>query len=332
MSTKNDAIVFCADCHENQPMIGRDRLLDEVKLLADAAQASNKPHYLMNTRPGVMNQAQVTFLAERGIPQIGGTRQGLRAIGRLGRYAMTQPRDRQATATPKRELATLLAAEPGRRTINEFHAKQFLASYGLPVAREHLVDTLAEARRVAGEIGYPVVLKVVSDDVPHKTEHGLVATGLSSEHDVVRAWEILAKRVKRIEAPVAVRGFLVQEFIADGVEVFAGVARDPDFGLSISFGIGGLGIEVARDSTLRLLPLREGDVQELVRDSRGSALLGPYRGRPRADVQSLIECLYGLADFAHCEGDHISEIDLNPIKVRREGLGSVIVDALIVAR
>ena len=176
------------------------------------------------------------------------------------------------------------------------------------------------------------MLKAVSDDIPHKTELGLVAVGLASDEDLARAFQRLSERLDRLEPRPSDATFLVQEFVADGVEVFAGVARDPDFGLTLAFGMGGIAIEITRDFALRALPLREGDAEAMIAETRGAAMLGAIRGRPAADVKSLAACLNALGDFAHHNADVLQEIDLNPIKALPEGRGCVVVDALIVAR
>jgi hypothetical protein len=142
------------------------------------------------------------------------------------------------------------------------------------------------------------------------------------------AFDEMQSRVAALSQPIA--GYLVQEMIADGVEVFAGVARDPDFGLSLAFGLGGVGVEVLRDFALRPLPLREGDAEAMIAETRGAALLKAFRGRPAADIAALAQCLYALSDFAAANSDRIDEIDLNPIKARHKGC--IIVDALIVTR
>jgi hypothetical protein len=138
----------------------------------------------------------------------------------------------------------------------------------------------------------------------------------------------MRRNVEKLGRPIA--GYLVQEMVSDGVEVFAGIARDPDFGLSLAFGMGGVGVEVLRDFALRPVPLREGDAEAMVAETRGAALLGAFRGRPACDVAALAQCLYALSDFAAANADRIDEIDLNPIKARAQGC--VIVDALIVTR
>ena len=121
----------------------------------------------------------------------------------------------------------------------------------------------------------------------------------------------------------------MQDFVGGGVEVFAGISRDPDFGLSLAFGMGGTAIEVTRDFALRMLPLREGDAEAMIAETRGAAMLGRIRGRPAADVASLAACLAGAGGFrASRTPTCLEEVDLNPIKALPEGRGCVVVDAL----
>jgi len=331
-SERIDAIVYCADTGNEGHLGHPGRVLENVKMLAEAAKGSGKPYYLMSSRPGLMNTQQAKALREAGLVQIGGTRQGLGAIDRVGRY-MTAPKPlRQPAHRSQLPLGDLLAAKPGRRTVNEYDAKRLLAGFGLPVTREHRVATIDAATQAAHTLGYPVVLKAVSDDIAHKTELGLVAVGLKNDVDLSRAFAQLSERIGRLDPRPSDAAFLVQEFVADGVEVFAGVSRDPDFGLSLAFGMGGTAIEVTRDFALRMLPLREGDAEAMIAETRAAAMLGSIRGRPAADVESLAACLNALADFAQRNADVLEEIDLNPIKALPEGRGCVVVDALIVAR
>ena len=334
-SPRIDAIVYCADSSNEGHLGNPARVLENVQMLATAAEKSIKPYYLMSSRPGVMNSRQVKALREAGLVQIGGTRQGLAAIDRVGRY-MTKPKPpRKPARDASSQLAELLAANPKRRTINEYDSKQLLAAGGMPVTREHRVTSIEAARQAARELGYPVVLKVLSDDIPHKTELGLLAVGLKDEAALANAFTQLHARIDQIDPRPTDIGFLVQEFVGDGVEVFAGISRDPDFGLALAFGLGGTAIEVTRDFALRMLPLREGDAEAMIAESRAGAMLGSIRGRPAADVASLAVCLNALADFAQQNADVLAEVDLNPIKALPQGSGGcgcVIVDALIVAK
>jgi acyl-CoA synthetase (NDP forming) len=326
-SARIDSVVYCADT-SNDPIIGHpSRVFENVEMLAKAASASEKPYYLMSTRSGVMNRKQIDGMRDAGLVVIGGTRQGLGALDRIGCWSLGLKPARASAAPPQTRLAN-----QGRRTINEFDAKQLLATYGIPIAQEQRVTTAAEATAAAHALGYPVVLKALSDSIAHKTELGLVAVNLKDDAALARAYAQLNERLDKLEPRPANVAFLVQEFVADGVEVFAGVSRDPDFGLSLAFGMGGVAIEVVRDFALRMLPLRDGDAEAMIAETRGAALFGAVRGRPASDVKSLATCLYALADFAWHHAALISEIDLNPIKVLPEGHGCVVVDALIVTQ
>jgi acetate---CoA ligase (ADP-forming) len=320
------SVVYCSDTADTGHIGHPGRVLENVKMLAERAKDSQKPYYLLSTRSGVMNTAQAAALREAGLVQIGGTRQGLAALDRVGRWMMGRPK---ARATAAAQAHAPLPRSAQRATINEFDAKRLLAAHGVPVAREQRVETPDAARAAAGRIGYPVVLKALSDEIPHKTEHGLVAVNLKTEADLAAAFARMRERIDAMTPHPRDVAFLVQEFVADGVEVFAGISRDPDFGLSIAFGLGGTAIEVTRDFALRMLPLRQGDAEAMIAETRAAAMLGAVRGRPAADVKALAACLYALSDFATAHAETLAEVDLNPIKALPTGC--VVVDALIVA-
>jgi len=329
-SERIDSICYCNDT-SNDPVIGQPgRELENVTMLTTAARASSKPHYLMSTRSGVMNRKQIDAMRKEGLVVIGGTRQGLAALDRMGRWAVPANPARPRLAKPQTPLADRLGG--GRRTINEFDAKRMLAAYGIAVTREQRAATLAEATLAARALGYPVVLKALSDSIAHKTELGLVAVNLKDEAELADAFARLSARLDAIEPRPADAAFLVQEFVRGGVEVFAGVSRDPDFGLALAFGMGGVAIEVVRDFALRMLPLRQGDAEAMIAGTRGAALLGAVRGGKAADVERLAACLYALGDFAWHNAAGDAEIDPNPIKLPPQGIRCVVVDALIVAR
>src|SRR6516165_2735611 len=160
MSVVNDseriaAIVYCADTGNEGQLGHPGRVLENVKMLVEAAQRSHKPHYLMSSRPGVMNLRQAKALREAGLVQIGGTRQGLGAIDRVARYMMGRKPVRTSANRRGPQLADLLAARPGRRTINEYDSKRLLSGFGVPDTRETRVATIAEAASAARELGYP---------------------------------------------------------------------------------------------------------------------------------------------------------------------------------
>jgi succinyl-CoA synthetase beta subunit len=224
----------------------------------------------------------------------------------------------------------LLRQNGARPTIHEYDAKRLLAFYGVPTVAERLVQSPDEAVAAAKALGYPVVMKVVSDDIAHKTDRGLVALALKSESELREAWSRLVSRVVEEVPRATIAGFLVQSFVSGGTEVFVGVKSDPDFGPVLAFGMGGIAIELLQDFALRMLPLREGDAEAMIEEVRGAALLDSVRGGKKADRASLARCIYAIADYAWADRALIGELDLNPIKVMPEGQGCVALDALIV--
>ncbi|HEV8533104.1 MAG TPA: acetate--CoA ligase family protein [Methylomirabilota bacterium] len=323
-----DVVVFCSDSFDDQPFGTPERLLAYARIVSEGAARSPKPFYYMTTRSGIFRRDVLAFLREHDIPVIGGTRQGLGAIDRLARWSVSPPA-RPAASRRSGRLATMLAAGP-RASIHEHDAKRLLAEAGMPIPDERLVPGLAEARAAASTLGYPVVLKVVSDDIPHRSELGLVAVGLQDESQLVDAYERMNRRLEERGQRAGIAGFLVQPVALGGLEVFAGVSTDPDFGPILAFGAGGVLVEALDDVALRALPLRDGDAEAMIAETRAGTLLGGYRGRPPGDVAALARCLSALADFAWAERGSIAEIDVNPIVVQERGYA--IVDALIVPR
>jgi acyl-CoA synthetase (NDP forming) len=323
-----DAVVFCSDHLDGQPLGAEDRAFVYGQMLADACEASDKPHYYMNMRSGLMNRAQARFLLDKGIASIGSSRFGLGAISRLAHWsAGSVPRARAGHRAP----ASPLDGNGARRTtINEFDAKRMLAGYGVRVTREILATSLDQAVQAAREIGYPVVLKGVSDDIPHKSEYGLVKVGIADDKAVRDAWAELQQAVGRLDGGKKIDGFLVQEMISGDIEVFAGVTRDPEFGHFLAFGMGGVAVELLKDFQLRKIPLARGDAAAMISSIRAAPLFDAYRGQPAADVDSIAACLEALSDFVEDNAAWIKEIDLNPIKVQPAGRGCVLVDALII--
>jgi acyl-CoA synthetase (NDP forming) len=325
-----DAIVMCSDAADGNPMGAVERGLRYARVLAEGATKSGKPHYMLGTRVGILQQAQVDLLREHGIPVLGGVRQGLGAIARLGRAAMAR-RPLLATATPGPGLHSLLAGTD-RPTIHEADAKRFLAGHGLPVTREVLVDTWDDARRAANEIGWPVVLKVVSDGIAHKSEHGLVALSIRSESELRTAYDRLMQAAQAVAPRNEIAGLLVQDMIAGGIEAFVGVSRDPDFGLVLAAGLGGIGIEVFKDYALRMLPLAEGDAEAMIGELKAYPLLRGARAPTPYDIAAFAEVIERIGALAWTSRDRLGEIDLNPVTVLPAPEGCRIVDALIVPR
>ena len=328
-----DAVVWCTDSADASPLGSPERFMTYAGMLVEGAQESTKPFYLMGTRPGIFRRDQHELLSAQGIALIGGTRQGLRAIDRLALQAAPLAPLRPPPATTMPALATLMPGGTARRTIHEHDAKRLLARAGLPVVRETLCTTREEALAAARAIGYPVALKLVADDVPHRSDWGLVAVGLRDPRELGEAWDRMTAVRSRKLGDVAVAGFVVQQMVSGGVEVLAGVHHDRDFGPVLAFGLGGVAAEALARVALRPLPLRVGDAEAMVAEVPAAAtLLAGFRGHSPADLDSLHRCLEALGDYAWADRAAIAELDLNPITVLPRGRGCVVVDALIVPR
>lgn len=324
-----DAVVLISDTNDGQPMAPTRY----TPFLAEASRKTDRPCFFMNSRHGLFRREFMEKLREDDVVVISGIRSGLGAIDRLARWNTPAPAGRSPRPMPSPHPAALMAGSAAaRRSINEVDAKRLLATAGLPVVPERLVADARSAQTAARAIGYPVVLKAVSDDIPHKTEFGLVAVDLRDDDALAAAFTSMSGRIAALSKPPRDLTWTVQKMIAGGIEVFAGVSRDPDFGLTIAFGLGGVMIDVLQEFSLRMLPLRSGDAEAMVDGMRAARLLAGLRGAPAADVPAVVDCLYRLADFAWENRERLDEIDLNPVIVLPKGAGCIIVDALIVPR
>ncbi len=215
-----------------------------------------------------------------------------------------------------------VAALPGARL--PYAALAALARRaGVPLAPEALVATPEDAARAARRLGFPVALKVVAPDLPHKTDAGALALGLGSAPEVRAAGARLLRRTRGAR----VEGLLVQRMV-EGTEVLVGVTRDPAFGPLLVVGAGGVQAELLRDTACRPLPVSRGEITRMLGEVRALGVLRGYRGAPPADVPALVAAIAGVARLAESLGDRLVSLDANRIVVRRRGCGALAVDLL----
>jgi acetyltransferase len=223
------------------------------------------------------------------------------------------------------ELRTL-----GRKTLTEHEARRFLAHWQVTGVREERTTSVEAALATAGEIGYPVVLKVESPDLPHKTEAGVVRLGVQSEVELRQAYTEIMRNAERHAPQAQVLGVLVQEMVRGGIEAIVGLSQDALFGPVLLFGMGGIFVELYQDVALRACPITPSDAYAMLQEVKGARLLEGFRGQPAADVEALIQLLVGVSQLGvQCERD-IRELDLNPLLVLPRGQGVRAADALIV--
>ena len=244
----------------------------------------------------------------------------IEGMGRLG-DAFARPLSRPVIDTTE-------AAIPAD-TAHEAAAKVWLARLGIPVVEEAVANSAAKAAELADRIGYPVVLKIVSPDIAHKSEIGGVLLDVQDREAVANGYELLLRRAAEA-APIArIEGVLVARQIRGGVECLMGIQRDPVFGPFVVFGLGGIFVEVLRDVVMHRCPIDEPTAKRMIMSIRGAALLRGARGTPPADVSALARTLARLSTIAVEAGPRLQSIDLNPVLALPEGQGCFAVDALV---
>jgi len=212
----------------------------------------------------------------------------------------------------------------GRAFLFEHEAKRLCFLYGLPVTNFVVSKTEDEAVEAAREIGFPVVLKIVSPQVLHKSDAGGVLIDIKDEEGVRAGCRRIVENVKA-KVPVAnITGILVQEMAPSSTEVIVGSSRDPTFGQTLMFGLGGIFVEVLKDVAFRLVPITQTDAEEMIREIRSYKILEGARGMPRVDQEALVDILLKTSTML-MDCPEIKEFDLNPVFVYEEG--AKIVDA-----
>jgi len=227
---------------------------------------------------------------------------------------------------PKTQAVLAAAAKEKRTVLLEPEAKEICRIYGIPVPDFGLAQTSAEATQLAEKIGYPVVVKVVSPDIVHKTEAGGVIVNLNSAKEVQGGFATILDNAKKVpNAKIA--GILVQKMAPKGVEVIVGGLRDNQFGPSVMFGLGGVFVEVLKDTAFRVAPIDDLDAVEMIRDVRAYKILKGVRGQAPADERAVAQLIKAVARIL-LENPSVDQIDLNPVMVYADGATAV--DARIV--
>ncbi len=221
------------------------------------------------------------------------------------------------------------ARKEGRTILSEVEAKQVLAKARIPVVEARLATTRQEAVSVAKELGYPVVLKVVSPQITHKTDVGGVKLDLGTAKEVRAAFDEIMKAARRAEPKATIDGVSVQRMAEPGIEVIVGMTTDAQFGPVLMFGLGGVLVEVLKDVAFRVVPITARDARQMLRDIQAFPLLQGYRGQEPADLKALEGMLLKLSKFIERQPD-IAELDLNPVFAYPKG--AVAVDARVVLK
>ena len=217
----------------------------------------------------------------------------------------------------------------GRRTLTEVEAKSVVKYYGVPVAPTKLARTEDEAVEIANAIGYPVVLKITSPDIVHKSDVGGVRMNIKSDDEVREAFRTIIANARRYAPTAVIHGVAVQKMVPKGREVIVGATKDPVFDHLLMFGLGGIYTELFRDVSFRLAPLTLHEAKEMVMETKAYTLLKGFRGEPAADISSVVNVLLRVSKLV-TDIPTIAEMDINPLFVYEEGMGCIAVDVRMV--
>jgi len=284
------------------------------------------------------------FETLEGVPFLQGFENGLRAVAALIRYGEFQERWQAARGRTgdgasgragdserrAKALDLLRSAGPGGPT--EAEGKALLALYGIKTPEERLATSADAAVAAAREIGFPVVLKIVSPQIQHKTEAGGVLLNVADEAAVAAGYEQIVASARRYNAGAEIQGVSVQEMVQGGRELIVGMNNDPQFGPAVVVGLGGIFVEIMKDSALRIPPLTPDDAREMVTSLKGYPLLAGARGLAHLDVDAVVETLCAFSQLCLDVQDEVAEIDINPLVVLPTGQGVRAVDCLVVMR
>ena len=219
------------------------------------------------------------------------------------------------------------ARNEGRVVLTEIESKELRGQSGINVIDTRLAASRPEAVSISEQIGFPVVLKIASPDITHKSDAGGIRLGLETPEQVERAYDEILKATGQKHSKARVQGLSVQKMAAPGVEVIIGMSKDAQFGPVLMFGLGGVFVEILEDVSLRVIPVTRRDVREMLKEIKGYRMLTGYRGLPPVDESKLEDMLLAVADFV-TQYPVVKELDLNPVIAYSDG--AVAVDARVV--
>jgi acyl-CoA synthetase (NDP forming) len=315
--------------------------------LVDAARTTDKPVFVIWGAPPGTDDTYYRRLLDGGLPTFRTFANCVRAVRAyvdywtFARRYRSPFRDAPTEPLPAaRRARSVLAGVAPRAALSEHASKELLRAYGVKSSRDELCTSAAHAVRAAGTIGYPVVMKVSSPDLPHKSDLGLVRVGVATAKEVRATYDELLRWARRADRGAAIEGVLVCEMVRDGVEVVVGVSQDDLFGPVVMVGLGGVFVEVLRDVTFRVPPFGRDEAEAMLRELQGFPLLAGMRGAKPADVGALVDVIMKVQRLAVDLHADLAELDINPLLVlprTRSGsagnpYGAVALDALAVRR
>jgi acetyl coenzyme A synthetase (ADP forming)-like protein len=324
-------VLYCETAMTNPSEIAQ-----AIKRAIDDSGVKGKP-VVVSMVGGTRCDKAMQWLVENGIPAYGPPDQAMNAMAALHEYhnihfntdsnGLILP----GSSTTAREIIAKARLE-GRIALTEIEAKKLFAAYGLPVTEINLAKSEEEAVSMAEKTGFPIVMKVVSPDIIHKSDAGGVKVNIKDENGVRNSYRTILENCKVYKPDADIRGIAVQEMAPLGTEVIIGSINDPTFGPTIMFGLGGIFVEVLKDVTFRVAPVSKRQVTQMINEIRSVAILAGARGEAPRDRDALADLLCNYGNMVYDLRDEVAETDANPVLLYEEGKGLKVVDARIILK
>ena len=224
------------------------------------------------------------------------------------------------------KMAAGLALVKDAKAVGEYETRIMLEGYGIQNVPGDLASDVEEAAKIAEEVGYPVVMKIVSEDILHKSDSGGIALNIKNTEELRVEYEAMMARIAKNEPNARIRGVMLEKMAAKGLEVIVGMRRDPTFGPLMMFGLGGTMVELLKDISFKVAPLTSEDIDEMINSTLAGKLLKGYRGSAKADIKVVKETISRLSQLG-LDNPEISEVEINPLIVYPEGQGAISIDS-----
>ena len=309
------------------------KVAETARVIADVVQGQDKP-VLPCFMGQYMAEIGIEILRDRSIPNYHYPERAvdaMRAMVERWRWLERPPRKIESFDVRRDDVQRTLARvrADGRLTVGDAEGREIMESYGIAIPQAQLASNPDQAVEIAQTIGYPVVMKIASPDILHKTDIGGVKLNLVGDSDVRDTFDLLMYRASRYMPQADIWGALVQEMVPQGKEVIIGINRDPQFGPMLLLGLGGIYVEVLKDVSFRIAPVARWEAEEMITDLRSYPLLRGLRGEKPSDLQAITECMLRVSQLA-VDFPEIVELDINPLMVHEEGKGAVAIDMRLV--
>ena len=287
---------------------------------------------------GERSDEAMQWLVENGIPAYNAPDLAVKAMGTLREYARLQaikndkPKaDLKFNGKLAREIIAKVRSE-GRTSLTEIESKKIFASYGLPTVSTEIATSVEEAVELAEKNGYPIVMKIVSPDILHKSDAGGVKVNIKDEAGVREAYKTILENATAYKPDADIHGIVIQDMAPWGTEVIVGSVNDATFGATVMFGLGGIFVEVLKDVTFRVAPIAESEAMTMLSEIKSTPILDGVRGESPRDKAALAKVLTQYAQMVNDLSDEVKETDANPVLVYEQGQGVCVVDARIILK